>query len=192
MAVPDFGIASLVLLAFSVFHFSVVIFFWSFGIIDASTFKCWALSTAQAGARGLGRCCTYSLSLMYRLNQTESAIFKISAAEGSLCLQILVRQIGYSPFGSCWSYTHHSYGMLPYRQCSKSQSMQLQVRHGVRICDGSLKDLSNTILRNNLKIQARNCSFFWCLSSLSMLISLPNIKAYHDSMCYMCILKVPW
>jgi hypothetical protein len=31
------------------------------------------LSTAQAGARGREGCCTYSLSLMYRLNQTESA-----------------------------------------------------------------------------------------------------------------------
>jgi hypothetical protein len=31
-------------------------------------------STAQAGARGRDGCCTYSLSLMYRLNQTESAI----------------------------------------------------------------------------------------------------------------------
>jgi hypothetical protein len=33
-----------------------------------------AVSTAQAGARGREGCCTYSLSLMYRLNQTESAI----------------------------------------------------------------------------------------------------------------------
>jgi hypothetical protein len=54
--------------------FSVVIFFWSFGIIDASTIKCWELSTAQAGARGREGCCTDTLSLMYRLNQTESAI----------------------------------------------------------------------------------------------------------------------
>jgi hypothetical protein len=51
-------------------HFSVVIFFWSFGI----TFKCWELSTAQVGPRGREGCCTYSLSLKYRLNQTESAI----------------------------------------------------------------------------------------------------------------------
>jgi hypothetical protein len=36
-----------------VLHFSVVIFFWSFGIIDASTIKCWELSTAYAGARGV-------------------------------------------------------------------------------------------------------------------------------------------
>jgi hypothetical protein len=57
-----------------VLHFIVVIFFWSFGIIDASTIKCWELSTAQAGARGREGCCTYSLSLMYRLNQTDSAI----------------------------------------------------------------------------------------------------------------------
>jgi hypothetical protein len=32
------------------------------------------LSTAHADARGREGCCTYSLSLMYRLNQTESAI----------------------------------------------------------------------------------------------------------------------
>jgi hypothetical protein len=57
-----------------VLHFSVVIFFWSFGIIDASTIKCLELSTAQAGAMGREGCCTYSLFLMYRLNQTESAI----------------------------------------------------------------------------------------------------------------------
>jgi hypothetical protein len=57
-----------------VLHFSVVILFWSFGIIDASTIKCWELSTAQAGARGREGCSTYSLSLLYRLNQTESAI----------------------------------------------------------------------------------------------------------------------
>jgi hypothetical protein len=36
----------------SVPRFSVVIFFWSFGIIYFSTFKCWKLSTVQAGARG--------------------------------------------------------------------------------------------------------------------------------------------
>jgi hypothetical protein len=33
-----------------VLHVSVVIFFWSFGTIDASTIKCWELSTARAGA----------------------------------------------------------------------------------------------------------------------------------------------
>jgi hypothetical protein len=59
-----------------VLHFSVVIF-WSFGIIDANTIKCWELSTAQAGARGREGCCTYSLSLMNRLNQTESAILML-------------------------------------------------------------------------------------------------------------------
>jgi hypothetical protein len=36
-----------------VLNFSVVIFFWSFGIIDVSTIKCCDLSTAQAGARGV-------------------------------------------------------------------------------------------------------------------------------------------
>jgi hypothetical protein len=35
---------------------------WSIGIIDASTIKCWELSTAQASAGG-------KISLMYRLNQ---------------------------------------------------------------------------------------------------------------------------
>jgi hypothetical protein len=34
----------------------------------------WDLKTAQAGARGQEGCCTYSLSLMSRLNQTDSAI----------------------------------------------------------------------------------------------------------------------
>jgi hypothetical protein len=38
--------------SFPVLHFSVVIFFWSFGIIDASTIECLELSTAQAGAKG--------------------------------------------------------------------------------------------------------------------------------------------
>jgi hypothetical protein len=32
------------------------------------------LSTAQAGDRGREGCCTYSISLMYALNQTECAI----------------------------------------------------------------------------------------------------------------------
>jgi hypothetical protein len=35
--------------------------FWSFGIIDVSTIKCWELSTAQAGARGREGCCIFSL-----------------------------------------------------------------------------------------------------------------------------------
>jgi hypothetical protein len=35
-----------------VLHFNVAIFLWFFGIIDSSTFKCWNLSTTQAGARG--------------------------------------------------------------------------------------------------------------------------------------------
>jgi hypothetical protein len=60
-----------------VLRFGDVIFFWSFGIIDTCTIKCWELSTAQAGSRGREGCCTYSLSLMYRLNQTESAIFML-------------------------------------------------------------------------------------------------------------------
>jgi hypothetical protein len=34
----------------AVLHFSVVIFFWSFGIIDVITIECWELSTAQASA----------------------------------------------------------------------------------------------------------------------------------------------
>jgi hypothetical protein len=60
-----------------VLHFSVVIFSMSFEIIDTNTIKCWELSTAQAGARGREGCCTYSLSLMFRLNQTESAILML-------------------------------------------------------------------------------------------------------------------
>jgi hypothetical protein len=51
--------------------------FWSFRIINANTIKCWELSTAQAGARRREGCCTYSLSFMYRLNQTESAMFML-------------------------------------------------------------------------------------------------------------------
>jgi hypothetical protein len=61
------------------------IFFWSFGIINDSTIECWELSTAQAGARGREEWCSYSLALMYRLNQTESVV--INASEGSLCVQ---------------------------------------------------------------------------------------------------------
>jgi hypothetical protein len=60
-----------------VLHFSVVIFFWSFGIINSSTIKCLELSTAQASARGREGCCTYSLSLMYRLKQTICNSFVI-------------------------------------------------------------------------------------------------------------------
>jgi hypothetical protein len=48
---------------------------YSFGIIDSSTFKCWKLSTAKAGARGHEGCSTFSLSLINRLNQTESACY---------------------------------------------------------------------------------------------------------------------
>jgi hypothetical protein len=60
-----------------VLHFSIVIFFWSLGIIDANIFHCWELSTAQAGARERKGCCTYSSIVMYILNQTESAILVI-------------------------------------------------------------------------------------------------------------------
>jgi hypothetical protein len=66
-------------------HFSFI-FFCSFEIIVASTIKCKKFSTAQVCARGHEGCCTYSLSLMFRLNQTESAIFMyfvvINASEG--------------------------------------------------------------------------------------------------------------
>jgi hypothetical protein len=53
-----------------VLHFSVVIiFFWSFGIIDPSTFKFWKLSIAQAGASRVGNgMLPFLLSFMYRLN----------------------------------------------------------------------------------------------------------------------------
>jgi hypothetical protein len=39
----------------AVLHMIVVIFFGSFGIIDANFIKCWELNTAQAGARGRER-----------------------------------------------------------------------------------------------------------------------------------------
>jgi hypothetical protein len=46
----------LTLKSYPVLHLSVVLFFWSFGIIDSSTFQYWKLqwklSTGQAGARG--------------------------------------------------------------------------------------------------------------------------------------------
>jgi hypothetical protein len=75
-------------------HFSIVIFFWSFGIIDASTIKCWELSTAQAGARGVRDVarihypsCTDSIkpNLQFCCN-----FVVINASEGSLCFQIFV------------------------------------------------------------------------------------------------------
>jgi hypothetical protein len=51
-----------------VLHFSIIEFFWSFGIIDASIIKCWELSTAQAGARGhVGY-----VALIYYLSSTDS------------------------------------------------------------------------------------------------------------------------
>jgi hypothetical protein len=59
----------------------------SFGIFDASTIKCWELSTAQAGASGSEG--YYKLFLMYRLNQTESAIFM------SFCCDLCFRWIIY-------------------------------------------------------------------------------------------------
>jgi hypothetical protein len=35
----------------SYFALLLLYFFWSFGIIDSNTFKCWKMGTAQAGAR---------------------------------------------------------------------------------------------------------------------------------------------
>jgi hypothetical protein len=64
-----------------VLHFSVVIFFWSLGIIDTSTIKCWELSTAQAGTRGVR---DVALILQFLCN-----FVLINASEGSLCSQIL-------------------------------------------------------------------------------------------------------
>jgi hypothetical protein len=75
-----------------VLHFSVGIFFWSFVIIDASTIKCWELSTAQAVLRGVSDVariyypsCTDSIkpSLQFSCN-----FIVINASEGSLCYQI--------------------------------------------------------------------------------------------------------
>jgi hypothetical protein len=77
-----------------VLHFSVVIFFWSFGIIDASTIKCWKLSTAQAGARGRVGCCTIHLSTCadsIKPSVKFSCNFVvINASEGSSCFKIFM------------------------------------------------------------------------------------------------------
>jgi hypothetical protein len=43
--------------------------------VQASTIKCSELSNAQAVDWGREGCYTYSFFLMYRLNQTEFAIF---------------------------------------------------------------------------------------------------------------------
>jgi hypothetical protein len=77
-----------------VLHFSVVIFIWSFGIIDASTIKCWELKTAQAGAAGCEGCCTLHClsctdsikpSLQFSCNYDNVVI---NVSEGSLSFQI--------------------------------------------------------------------------------------------------------
>jgi hypothetical protein len=47
-----------------VLHFSVVVFFWSFGIIDASTIKCCEVISAQAGARGREGCFFWSFGII--------------------------------------------------------------------------------------------------------------------------------
>jgi hypothetical protein len=71
-----------------VFHFSVVLFIWSFRIIDSNTFKCWKLSTTQAGVRDLALIhypsCTDSIkpSLQFSRN-----FVVINASEGSHFLQ---------------------------------------------------------------------------------------------------------
>jgi hypothetical protein len=91
-------------------HTSLQCIFWSFGIIDSNTFGWWKLSTAKDGARGLAMgCCTFSLSLMYRLNQTSlqfSCNFvEISASEGSPFSEIFILYNSRCQFpcGSCKS-----------------------------------------------------------------------------------------
>jgi hypothetical protein len=56
-------------------YFSVVIFLWSFGIINASTIKCWAMCIAQAGASGVQDVALTHYSCTDSINQTEIAIF---------------------------------------------------------------------------------------------------------------------
>jgi hypothetical protein len=77
-----------------VLHFCVVMFFWSFGIIDASPIKCWELSAAQAGARGVRDVarihypsCTDSIKPSL---QFSCYFVVINASEGSLCFQIFI------------------------------------------------------------------------------------------------------
>jgi hypothetical protein len=70
-----------------VLHFRVVIFFWSFGIIDSNTFKRWKLSTS-ATYEG---CCTFSLPLMYTIKPSlhfSCNFVVINASKGSHFLQI--------------------------------------------------------------------------------------------------------
>ena len=50
--------------------------FWSFGTV-AFNIYIWEYSIAQPGARRCKRMSHLSISLMYRINKTESAIFKI-------------------------------------------------------------------------------------------------------------------
>jgi hypothetical protein len=77
-----------------VLHFSIVIFFWPFGIIDASTIKCWELSTAQVGAKGVRDVArihyptftdTIKPSLQFSCN-----FVVINASEGSLFFKIFI------------------------------------------------------------------------------------------------------
>jgi hypothetical protein len=67
--------------------------FWSFGIIDANTIKCWELSTAQASARGVS-----NVALNHYHSCTDSIkpslqflcyFVAINASDGSLCFQNL-------------------------------------------------------------------------------------------------------
>jgi hypothetical protein len=69
--------------------------FWSFGIIDASTIKCWELSTAQIGARGVR-----DVALIYYPSCSDSIkpslqficnFVVINTSEGSLCFQNFIK-----------------------------------------------------------------------------------------------------
>jgi hypothetical protein len=60
-----------------------LIFFWSFGIIDVSTVKCWKLSTAQP-VPGHEGCCMYSYPSCTdsSLLLTCNFVILINASEG--------------------------------------------------------------------------------------------------------------
>jgi hypothetical protein len=62
-----------------VLNFSVVIFFWSFGIIESSIIKCWELSTTQASAGGVrDAALSHYPSVQTQSNRVNFAIFNAS------------------------------------------------------------------------------------------------------------------
>jgi hypothetical protein len=58
-----------------VLHFSVVIFSGPSESLSTAYLKCLVLSTVHAGAKEREEVALFTLTLMYKLNQTESAIF---------------------------------------------------------------------------------------------------------------------